>query len=180
MTFYKSANIKLQTSNFDTFKVIFEKYQSDIFNFLNYKTGNIQVAEDILQETFIKLWENRENIKEDLSLKSYLYTIANNMALNYFRHKKIVVKYQVELQLAEQEHYHASPDRILEKKELQDQLMQSIGQLPEKTKIVFMLSRFNRLKYNEIAERLEISIKTVESHIGKALKILRKNFKDHL
>jgi len=167
-------------SNFNKFKEIFEKYQSDIFNFLNYKTGNIQVAEDILQETFIKLWENRENIKEDLSLKSYLYTIANNMALNYFRHKKIVIKYQVEQQQTEIDHFTDSPDRIYEKKELQSQLMSAIEQLPEKTRIVFMLSRFNKLKYNEIAERLEISIKTVESHIGKALKLLRKNFKNHI
>jgi len=169
----------MKDPNFSKFKKIFDQYQSDIFNFLHYKTGNLQVAEDILQETFIKLWENRDNIKEELSVKSFLYTIANNMALNYFRHKKIVIKYQVEKQQSDLDHFQNSPDRIYEKKELQENLMQAIEQLPEKTRIVFMMSRFNKLKYNEIAERLEISIKTVESHIGKALKILRKNFKNY-
>ncbi|MCK5076860.1 MAG: RNA polymerase sigma-70 factor [Calditrichia bacterium] len=169
----------LQNSDFSAFKTIFNKYQSDIFNFLHYKTGNVQVAEDILQETFIKLWENRKNIKADLSLKSYIYTISNNMALNYFRHKKIVQKHQIEKLHEGKDYYQLSPDTIYEKKELQTQIMQAINKLPKKSKIVFMLSRFNKLSYIEIAERLNISIKTVESHIGKSLKILRKSLKNY-
>ncbi len=164
---------KIKVSDASAFKTIFELYHEGIFNFAHYKLGNVEAAEDIVQEVFIKLWENRHQIKEGRSLKSYLYTIANNLALNYIRHNKVVIKFQQTLN--EESSSQESPHSSLEKKELHEKLLAGIAALPEKARLVFMMSRMEQLSYREIAERLDISIKTVESHIGNALKALRKS-----
>jgi len=163
---------QIKLSSADAFKTAFELYQEGIFNFVHYKLGNVAATEDIVQDVFIKLWENRHQIKEDRSLKSYLFTIANNLALNYIRHAKIVMKFQQEF--SEESSLQESPQAALEKKEAHEKLLTCIAALPEKQRIVFMMSRIEQLSYQEIAERLDISIKTVESHIGNALKTLRK------
>ncbi len=164
---------RIKLSSADAFKTVFELYQEGIFNFVHYKLGNIEAAEDIVQDVFIKLWETRHQLKEDRSLKSYLFTIANNLALNYMRHAKVVMKFQQEL--SEETSLQESPQAALEKKEFREKLLACIAALPEKPRLVFMMSRMENLSYKEIAERLDISIKTVESHIGNALKALRQS-----
>ncbi|MGH7452525.1 MAG: RNA polymerase sigma factor [bacterium] len=164
---------KIKASNAEAFKIVFELYHEGIFNFIHYKLGNLEAAEDIVQDVFIKLWENRHQTKEGRSLKSYLFTIANNLALNYIRHSKVAMKFQQEL--GRESAMEESPHSFLEKKEFHKKLLACIAALPEKTRIVFMMSRMEQLSYQEIAARLDISIKTVESHIGNALKTLRKS-----
>jgi len=163
---------RIKLSDAEAFKTVFAFYHEGIFNFVHYKLGNVAAAEDIVQEVFIKLWENRHQIKEDRSLKSYLFTIANNLALNYLRHAKVAMKFQ-QAQIQESIP-DESPQNLLEKKEFHEKLLTGIAALPEKQRLVFMMSRMEQLSYQEIAERLDISIKTVESHIGNALKTLRK------
>jgi RNA polymerase sigma-70 factor (ECF subfamily) len=164
---------QIKLSNADAFKAVFELFQEGIFKFAHYKLGNVAAAEDIVQDVFIKLWENRHQIKEERSLKSYLYTIANNLALNYIRHTKVAMKFQ-QAQV-EEVSTDESPQALLEKKEFHDRLLECVAALPEKPRLVFMMSRMEDLSYQEIAERLGISVKTVESHIGHALKTLRKS-----
>jgi RNA polymerase sigma-70 factor (ECF subfamily) len=164
---------QIKLSDAAAFKTVFELYQEGIFNFAHYKLGNVDAAEDIVQEVFIKLWENRHHLKEDRSLKSYLFTIANNLAMNYLRHSNVVMKFQQEL--GRSSSMQESPQGVFERKEFHEKLLACIAGLPEKTRIVFMMSRMEQLSYREIAERLDISIKTVESHIGNALKTLRKS-----
>ena len=164
---------KIKRSDSKAFKSAFDLLQAKLFAFLHYKLGDTAVAEDIVQEVFIKLWENRHQLKEELSLKSYLFTIANNLALNHIRHNKIVLKFQqeqkIELQVGDSVHNEIA------KNELYESLLKAVAELPEKSRVVFMLSRFDDLSYKEIAGNLDISIKTVESHMGKALKLLRKS-----
>jgi RNA polymerase sigma-70 factor (ECF subfamily) len=169
----KNLARQIKLSNADAFKVVFELFQEGIFNFAHYKLGDVAAAEDIVQEVFIKLWENRHHLQEDRSLKSYLYTIANNLALNYIRHSKVAMKFQ-QAQI-EESSSDESPQTELEKKEFHDKLLECVAALPEKPRLVFMMSRMEDLSYQEIAERLDISVKTVESHIGHALKTLRKS-----
>jgi len=169
---FKKLARRIKFSDAEAFKTVFAFYHEGIFNFVHYKLGNVAAAEDIVQDVFIKLWENRHQIKEDRSLKSYLFTIANNLALNYIRHAKIAMKFQQEL--SAESSLQESPQASLEKKEAHEKLLAGIAALPEKQRIVFMMSRMEQLSYQEIAERLDISIKTVESHIGNALKILRQ------
>ena len=104
--------------------------------FLHYKLGDTAVAEDIVQEVFIKLWENRHQLKEELSLKSYLFTIANNHALNHIRHNKVVLKFQqeqkIELQVGDSVHSE------FEKNELYESLLKAVAELPEKSRVVVL------------------------------------------
>jgi len=174
---FKSLDIqdlapKIKRSDNEAFKELFEKSHQSLFNFIRYKIGDGEAAEDLTQEVFVKIWEGRHGIKEQLSFKSYLYTIANNLALNYLRDHKVVIRFVLDPE--HEPHHHDSPDAILEKKEFRETLLSIISELPEQPRTVFMMSRFDDLSYQEIAERLSLSVKTVESHMGKALKIIRK------
>jgi RNA polymerase sigma-70 factor (ECF subfamily) len=155
------------------FERIFNLYQQNIYNFLLYKLKDSAAAEDHLQEVFFKLWKNRANLQEEQSIKNYLYTIADNLVLNNARHLKVVTRYQEQFKAGL--FYPAeNPQQVLEEKEFKQRLMDAIEDLPEKSRIVFLLSRMEDLSYQEIAERLSISIKTVEGHMTKALKLLRE------
>lgn len=164
---------RIKLSDTEAFRELFEIYQRDIFNFLHFKLGNIEAAEDFVQDVFIKIWERRGQLRENTSVKSFLFTIARQAALNHLRHNKIVLKFQVEQTnkvSAEQAEYLE-----FERIELQNVLMRAIINLPLKSRIIFMMNRFEELTYNEIADRLNVSVKTVESHMGRALKLLRES-----
>lgn len=136
------------------------------------KTHDSETAKDLVQDTFIKVWESRYHLDETRSLKSFVYKIANNLTLNHLRHLKVksnLIQY-IEVEPISE----GTPHSTLEDKEFQKQLLGFIEQLPLQTRTVFLMSRMEDLSYQEIADRLDISIKTVESHIGKALKRLRE------
>ena len=165
---------QIKSSNIEAFENVFKEFQENIFSYLYFKIGNSQVAEDILHDGFIKLWENRHQLKDNLSLPSYLYTIAKNLTLNYFRHQKVIQKFQKEIEFQTESIDSTSPLAELELNEINESLINTLEKLPKRQRVVFMMSRHDNLSYKEIAERLEISIKTVETQIGKALKMLRK------
>jgi RNA polymerase sigma-70 factor (family 1) len=164
---------RLKDSDHISFELLFNRFHQSIFNFLLIKTRDEAVAEDLLQEVFIKLWNNRLSLDEGKSVKNYLYTIADNLALNHIRHLKVVSRHE---QLNDVRIFDSSqvPHFILEEKEIQEHLMQAIEDLPEKPRLIFVMSRFEDLSYAEIAERLSLSIKSVEGYMSKALKILRE------
>src|SRR5690606_15933987 len=135
------------------------------------------VAEEIVQTVFMKLWESRERMAIHTSLRAYLYKSVYHESLNYLKHKKVQRKYMEEAIVA---YRQQQTEETEADKELQRQLQQALRQLPEKCRTVFQLSRFEELKYQEIAERLGISLKTVEAHMGKALKLLRVQLADFL
>lgn len=161
---------RIRASDRLAFKEFFELYEEPIYNFIRYKIGDSETVEDILQDTFVNLWESRHQLKDGLSLKSYIYTIANNLCLNFLRHRQVVLKYTAP---DEEPFTSDSPQSLLETKEYRQAIFNCIAALPDHPRTVFMLSRIDELSYKEITERLSISIKTVESHIGKALKLLR-------
>ena len=159
----KQLVLKIKSGDRSAFKTLFEHFQNSLYNFLIYKTGDSDLSEDILQETLLKVWQKRDRLDESLSIKSYLFTMANNSAMNYFRHQKVIYAHQAQYQFEDEDR---SPEDIFRTKEFYDQVLQAIENLPEKTRITFMMSRFEDLSYKEIAERTDVSIKTVESHIG--------------
>ena len=171
-TDFRTLAIRIKASDQAAFEIFFNSFQANIFNFLLFKTKDSSIAEDLLQETFLKVWKNRSTLDEARSLKNYLYTIADNLALNHFRHAKVVAAYQAQVQ-SKMFTSIDNPQFILEEKEWQAALMAAIEALPEKSRIVFLMSRMEDLTYEEIADRLSLSIKTVESHMTKALKLLR-------
>jgi len=163
---------KLKASDTNSFKAIVRYFHSGIFNFLSFKTNDRTAAEDLLQETFIKLWETRQRLDESQSVKSYLFTIANNLALNHIRHQKIVVSFMerasIDKVAAE------SPYEQLTHKELEECVQQAIETMSDKVRIVFLMCKVEGLSYKEIAERLHLSVATVESHMVKGLRMVRE------
>jgi RNA polymerase sigma-70 factor (family 1) len=166
---------RIKASDQAAFKTFFNSFQEKIFNFLLFKTKDSYVAEDLLQETFLKVWKNRLNLDETRSLKNYLYTIADNLTHNHFRHAKVVAAHKGRIE-SKMFATIDNPQFILEEKEWHLALVGAIEALPEKTRIVFLMSRMEDLTYEEIAERLSLSVKTVESHMTKALRLLRIAF----
>lgn len=162
-----------ETLSVDKFKQIFDTYYESIRNFTYYKIGDMDVAEDLAQEAFLKLWEKRDEVKEK-TVKTLLYTIANNLAINHLKHGNVVFNFAVNYQGRDS---YESPDFELEMKEFDQKLQQAIGSIPEKSREVFLMNRIEGLTYNDIAERLEISVKTVEKRMRKALDLLRSSIK---
>jgi RNA polymerase sigma-70 factor (ECF subfamily) len=137
-------------------------------------------AEEIVQNVFMKLWEKKETLKIETSLKAYLYKAVHNHSLNAIKHNKVVQQYETHLSHTMTHKETDSAERDASHKQLQGRLRQALSELPEQCRTVFQMSRFEDLKYKEIAERLSISPKTVENHMGKALKLLRGKLADYL
>lgn len=163
----------------NAFEQVFKAYYKPLCNYACSIIKDIDESEEVVQNMFYNLWNKREAIQINSSVKSYLYRAAHNDCLNKIKHGKIKSVYA--------EDYKKSADagfedasKALQAKELGKQINEAIASLPEQCGIVFKLSRFENLKYTEIAEQLNISVKTVENHMGKALKIMRERLKEHL
>jgi RNA polymerase sigma-70 factor (family 1) len=153
------------------FRSIFDQYYEMIRNFLYYKTGDIKVAEDIAQDAFLKMWEKREEIQQN-TIKNLLYTISGNLAINHLKHQTIVYDFARRMVIHPSSE---SPQYVMEEKEFKEKLERVISGLPENNRIVFLMNRIDRLTYNEIAERLGLSVKAVEKRMKKALDALVEN-----
>ena len=133
--------------------------------------GDSATAEDIAQEVFVEVWKRRETLDINTSLKGYLRRIAVNKTLNQIRTKKM--DFENEEAVIDLASKDMSSQKIMEAEDLQGAINASIEKLPERCRMIFGLSRFEELSYREIAEKLTISIKTVENQMSKALKIVR-------
>jgi RNA polymerase sigma-70 factor (family 1) len=130
-------------------------------------------AEEIVQDLFFRLWKDREKLHIESSLNGYLYRAVHNRCLHYIDHNRVVEKYAQEMAVVRQESSE-TPTDILHYRELQARIAGILERLPEKCGKIFCMSRFEGLKYSEIAERLSVSVKTVEANMGRALKEFRK------
>jgi RNA polymerase sigma-70 factor (ECF subfamily) len=130
-------------------------------------------AEEIVQDLFFRLWKDKDKLQIESSLNGYLFRAVHNSCLHYINHNKVVEKYAREMAVMEQE-TNESPTDILHYRELQAKIAAILERLPEKCGKIFCMSRFEGLKYSEIAEKLSISVKTVEANMGRALKEFRK------
>lgn len=152
-------------------ELIFRRHYSQVCRAVYRIIPQAETAEDIAQEVFLELWKRRDHLKISTSLTAYLRRAAVNRALNYLRDQKIKWSDDAELPALSD----GSPDTSekLEIAELQRMVDQYIDQLPEKCRLVFVLSRFESLSHAEIAAQLDISQKTVENQMTKALRFLR-------
>lgn len=156
------------------FKKIFDAYVSVVRNYIYYRFGDLEKAEDATQEAFVKLWENCAKVSAEKA-KSFLFTVANNLSLNQVAHQKVVLKYAKETQ---NQVYNESPEFKLREKEFEEKLNRVINNLSEAQRTAFLLNRIEGMKYAEIAHQLGISVKAVEKRIHKALLILRNEIGD--
>lgn len=165
--------------NKEEFEKLFRDYFKPLVAFAKKYTGDIDSAKEIVHDVFVNLWTKREQIDIEKSVKSYLYTSAYNRSLNFIRdHKKFDNNQSVEASAELKASW--SFEENIDACELEEKINKVIDSLPERCKQVFMLSRFEGLKYQEIADKLGISIKTVEAQISKALAALKSNLKEYL
>jgi RNA polymerase sigma-70 factor (ECF subfamily) len=130
------------------------------------------VAEDIVQQVFFKLWEKKDQLVINQSIAAYLYRAVYNDCLNHIKHQKVKQAHQAHTLHTSREGVDPVAGNI-RGRELEQKIAEALNQLPEQCRTIFQLSRFEELKYREIAERLNLSVKTVENQMGKALKIMR-------
>ena len=154
------------------FEKLYHLYAKELRNFLIYKFQDVQASEDVVQECFVKLWQNCAEVEFE-KVKSFLFTVGNNTFINIKKHEQIVRKHQTKA--PKQSSDNVSPEFIIIEEEYARKLHKLINSLPEKQKEVFMMSRIEKLKYREIAEILDVSIKTVEKRMSSALIYLREH-----
>jgi len=160
-----------QLCNETVFRSVFDAQFKLLRNFLVFKFRNTETAEDTAQHAFVILWENCAMLQPEQA-RSFLFTTAIRLSLNAIKHEKVVAKF--ELQSKTKASHGESPEFLLVENELKKQLEQAISDLPEKQRTVFLMNRFENLSYREIAELLDISVKTVEKRMHLALISLRK------
>lgn len=161
------------------FETIFRMYYSNLCAYANKFVYDVDTSEEIVQEVFFQLWKQREEIGISTSLKSYLYRSVRNRSLNFIKHNRIKDEYENYSKQSKNNEV-ASPEDEIYASELEQKIVETIDQLPPERKKIFIMSRYDGLKYKEIAEKLNISIKTVENQMGKAIKYLRENLVDYL
>ncbi|MEO5995186.1 MAG: RNA polymerase sigma-70 factor [Chitinophagaceae bacterium] len=137
------------------------------------------MAEEMVQNVFYKIWEKTAQLTISGSVTAYLYRAVYNESLNYLKHQKVKAAYQ-SFSSFQMKNSSDSASKKLLLRELTEKLQTALNELPEQCRTVFQLSRFEELRYREIASQLNISVKTVENHMGKALKLLRLKLVDFL
>ena len=137
------------------------------------------MAEEIVQNVFCRLWEKKEKLEIQTSLAAYLYRSVYHESLNYLKHLKVRAAYNsYAYSKNKNEADHAEKKILLA--DLENKLNNALSELPEQCRTIFQMSRFEELKYQEIADRLGLSIKTIENQMGKALRLLRLKLADFL
>src|SRR5687767_7401266 len=169
----------LQAGDITAFEMLFRTYYQPLCNYAYTFVQDRDEAEEIVQATFLSVWEKRDKLDIHTGVKPYLYAMVRNAALNILKHEKIKQQH-VALELAVADRSVESVTRTVMASELETRIHKALEKLPEQCRLVFKLSRFEELKYAEIADQLNISIKTVENQMGKALKIMREQLKDYL
>lgn len=166
----------LKMDSHEAFVQIFRRYYPDLVFFVTRFIPDMETCEDIVQEAFIKIWANRKFLEIRTSLKTYLVSLVQNLALNEIKHRKVKTLYrnmyhEMIMSLPADEHILYT--------ELNDAVENLFSQLDPEVLETYMLSRSHHLKYTEIAKKLNISVRTVEARISKTIRFLQSNLKDY-
>jgi len=170
---------KVKTGDMVAFEQLFKKYYNELCGYAYQYFRDRDTVEDIVQDLFYKLWQKRERLEIRSSFRAYLYRAVYNNTLQVLKEKNSLQTID-----DQQGNYEVIlSDEIfetVESKEIHQIIEKTLEKMPERVRKIFELSRFEGLKYREIAEHLSISIKTVEANMGKALKIFRKSLKEYV
>ena len=165
-----------------SFNQLFKDLQPRLYAYCRKYINDSELAKDIVQECFVNFWENRDEVIS--SHEAYLLRAVHNRCISHFRSQKVHEDYEssVKLKLKEIELHPETPNPLSELylKEINELLQHCVEKLPEKCRLVFMMSRYQGMKNQEVADELGVSIRTVEAHIYNALKIIREELKDYL
>jgi RNA polymerase sigma-70 factor (family 1) len=162
--------MKVERNGTSWFKEVFDKNYNYILNYLFYLSGDTSLSEDLAQDVFLQIWEKRGEINND-TIRPYLFTIARNSFLKNIRRQKYDLKFRsTYFEKLENE----TPEYLLELKEFDAKLQKAVSDLPEKSRVVFLMNRLDGMTYREIAKNLGVGIKAVEKQMSRALAILRE------
>ena len=162
-----------------SFEQIFKEYFKALYHYACTLIKNEANAEEIVQQVFVRLWEKRTELSFDVSVKAYLYKSVYHHCLNYLKHQQVKsshVKYVETQPLAFEEN---ASGKILSK-ELQAHIQAALNDLPGQCGKIFQMSRLEGLKYHEIAQHTNLSVKTIEAQMGKALRLMRARLAEYL
>lgn len=176
----ESAVINLvREGNERAFEKIFREYFRRLHAYAYTFTKDDEQAGEIVQQVFCRIWEKRSQLKPDGSLKAYLYRAVHNASINHLKRQKKRSIFTVHhSSIGDQPTAEASEKVMIA--ELNVHIQRALKDLPPQCRLIFQLSRFENLKYRQIADQLDISVKTVENQMGKALKILRLKLAEFL
>ena len=161
----------------ESFKALFKEHYNVLCNYAFSFLNNHQLAEDAVQDVFLKIWTKKESIDLDQNIRSYLFSAVKNKSLEIIRKHKHEIQKIHNMPTKEVKIDSLVQPSVIDNYLLKERLNKSIRQLPAKCQDIFVLSKIEGLTYDEIAELRNISKKTVENHISKALKILRKTLR---
>ncbi|MBA4321760.1 MAG: RNA polymerase sigma-70 factor [Odoribacter sp.] len=164
---------RIRQGDIKQFEELFRSSYASLVKYAITLVKDHDTAEEIVQDLFFRLWQNKEKIKIESSLNGYLFRSVHNRCLHHFEHLKVVERHAREMN-SEQGPVAESPADELQFKELQAKIARTLEKLPERCGQIFCMNRFEGLKYSEIAEKLSVSVKTVEANMGKALKEFRR------
>lgn len=172
---------KHQLNEEQEFELIFRKYYVRLCGFANKFIANTTEAEDIVQEVFLNIWAKKDRLKLDDEIKPYLFKSVQNLCFNFIEHQKVVDSYYsvIEVVYKNKKEEFDSYESVLFT-EFQAKVDEAIGSLPEECRKIFKMSREDGLKYAEIADKLNLSVKTVETQMSRALSKLKIELKDYL
>ena len=169
---------KVREGDIRAYETLFRRYFEPLCLYGNKIAGNMDVAEEMVQELFYTIWKDRASLRIVLSVKSYLYGAVRNQSLQYLEHLQVRQRYHQHVagELTESA-LHDSPQEILEYKELEQRLEFALERLPRRQRDIFRMNRFEGKKYEQIAHELSLSVKTIEAEMSKTLQALRKSFR---
>jgi RNA polymerase sigma-70 factor (ECF subfamily) len=170
---------QLEFIDLTSFEVLFRQYYQMLCGYALRFVKDADTAEEIVQDLFYRLWEKRAELQINSSVKSYLFSAVHNRCLKYIEHRNVETRYR-NYYLLHGSEIDSEPHDAAGIHELQAIINATLDALPERCGRIFRLNRFEGLKYHEIAQKLSISVKTVEANMGKALKLLRKNLKNYV
>lgn len=169
--------LKIKNGDQKAFKKFFDAHHGELFRYLSARGVAKQAAEDLIQKAFVYIWENRSSIEEHKSLRAYLFRIAYTRMLNLFRDNE---KFDQNKEIHDLDFSDSGnrPDQNIHQEELNRTIEQAISAMPEKRQNVFRLCFLQEFTYKEAAEFLDVSVKTIENHMGLALKDLRSSLSE--
>lgn len=171
---------RIKPGDLSDFRNLYKEYYSALCVYATNFTRDNQIAEEVVQDVFVKIWELGDTLSINTSIGSYLYTSVKNAALNHLKHLQVVNKfneyYTRKLQDAQDLYYlsQETGDSLMIARELEEQLMEEIESLPDQCKRIFKMSRFDNLKHQEIADKLGVTINTVHRQTSIALEKLKR------
>jgi RNA polymerase sigma-70 factor (ECF subfamily) len=164
---------RIRNGDIGQFESLFRSSYVSLVRYAKTLIKDHDTAEEIVQDLFFRLWQDKEKLNIESSLNGYLFRSVHNRCLHYIEHNRVIERHAEEMSYSQSESQD-NPSDILNYKELQEKIARILERLPERCGRIFTMSRFEGLKYSEIADKLSVSIKTVEANMGRALKEFRK------